>query len=187
MPDAIQAIKKRYEFVGIPTDRDIVAATSTVSSPNAPAKPLTFTQGKATVRQRVIAIESLQIFAAGVLVSTRTNTSDSDVIVDDLVSWATSYFDVAFEDLRSGRGYASQIDFRFARPMIELFPQFSGIGALIANNVDEFFDFRPQYELTAFSFWFDKNKYSTFAPPLYALIVAMGFHSNSRYIGPTLL
>jgi len=169
LPDAVKAVADQYQFKGIPADKDIVAATSSATNPNLPATPLTFTQGKSTVRQRVIAIESLQIYAAGVLVVTRTNTKDSDTIADEILAWASTHFDIAFEDLRAGRGHSSQLDFRLERSLVELLPHLSRIGERIATPLEEFFEFRPPYELTALSFWFDKHKFPTFAPAAFRI------------------
>lgn len=166
LPDAIQAMADRYHFVGSPSDADIVAATSSATNPNSPAKALTFTQGKATVRQKVIAIENLQIYAAGILVTTRTSTKDTDAIVDEVIEWAASHFDIVYEDIRSGRAHMSQIDFRFERPLSELLPHFSGIGPRISEELEGFFEFKPPYELTGIQFYFDKSKYPAFAPPV---------------------
>lgn len=169
LPDAIKAVQEQYHFVGIPTDADIVAATSTAASPIVPVKPLTFTQGKITVRQRVIAIEMLQVFAAGLLVATRTSTNDTDAITNEILGWISSHFDIAFEDLRSGCGHMSQIDFRFERPLNELLPHFSQVGRRLSVDLDEFFEFRAPYELTAVQFYFDKHKFPTFAPPVFKI------------------
>jgi hypothetical protein len=166
LPDAIKAVADRYHFIGKPADTDIVAATSVATNPNIPAKPLIFLQGQTTVRHRVIAIERLEIYAAGFLVATRTNTSDTDLIADDVIVWASSHFDITYEDLRAGRGHMSQIDFRFERPLPELFPQFARIRNRMSSELAEFFEFSAPYELTALQFWFDKNKFPTFAPPL---------------------
>jgi hypothetical protein len=151
--------------VGVPNDTELVAATSTAANPNVPASALTFGQGKATVLQRVVAIETFQILAAGVLVATRTNTKDSDFIADDILDWAATHFDLAFDDLRPDRARMSQIDFRFDRSIPELFPQFRRVGERISEGVAAFFEFQPPFELTGLQFYFDKHKFPTFAPP----------------------
>src|SRR5437016_6029164 len=80
-PNLLMAIAKQYAFVGLPKPETIIATDQNV--------PVTFQMGKFNTGDREIQIDLLHLYPAGLAVTTRTNTNDSDRILDDLLAWAS--------------------------------------------------------------------------------------------------
>src|SRR5438445_13775152 len=87
LPDASKGITERYNFLVQPQPADI-AAWITPDPATQQGKPITFTQGRIELHDREILIDALSIFQAGVVVTTRMNTRDSDLVIEDLLEWA---------------------------------------------------------------------------------------------------
>jgi hypothetical protein len=168
LPDAVEAVEEHFEFKGLPKDDEIVEAGKPVE-PNAQAKPLTFTQGKVTVEGRTIAIDSFQIYPAGLLVSTRTDTDDSDKVVLHAMDWASKTFAIKYDELKPSFGHFSTLDFRFDRCLPELFPFLQRMTELFGNKLEPFWESRPKYELTGLTFFYDKGAHPAFAPGVFRI------------------
>ena len=162
LPELLSALRAHYNFVGAPQPVDIVAA-SPVDPANTPAHPLVFTQGVITLEDRQIAIQHLQIFQAGFIVTTLTNTNDSDLVVHDLIQWASS-LDIQVEEIKPSLGHASQIDFKFDKPLSQFFMRLFEIGPAITQLLESFWEQRPEYEITGVTFHYDMTKYPAFSP-----------------------
>jgi hypothetical protein len=163
LPDAIKAVAERYNFFVAPQAAEIAAATTLVD-PTQQAKPLTFYQGIVVLEGRSIVIDTLSIFQAGLIVTTRTNTKDADVVIADLLNWAAPKFDVTFEELRPSFAYSSQIDFRFESPIPQLLPRLSNLGSVITKRLSPLWEMKPAFELTTLTYSFDRISYPNFAP-----------------------
>lgn len=101
---------------------------------------------------------------------TRTNTTDSDLILDDALAWAAETFRLEFESIRPGIVHNSQLEVRLeAKSLADLFPVLREVGEAIASNLDDFWEARPPYELITLNFWFDKGKVPPTAPPVFRL------------------
>jgi hypothetical protein len=167
LPELISALRTRYHFVGGPQPVDIVAA-SPVEPANTPARPLVFTQGVITLEDRQIAIQHLQVFQAGLIVTTLTNTNDSDLVVRDIIQWASS-LNIQLEELKPSVGHSSQLDFKLDKPLSQLFVRLLEIGPTITQMLEPFWEQRPGYELTGVTFHYDTTKYPTFSPPMFRI------------------
>jgi hypothetical protein len=168
LPDVVKAVVERYQFIGYPQGQEL-AALAAAPDPNAPAKPVTFTQGKITLGGKLILIDNMQIYPLGVSVTTRSNTLHSDRVIEDAMQWASSQFNVEFEELRPSFGHLSQLDFRFEHPLPNFFPALLEIGRLISSKLEPFWDPRPEFELTGLMFFYDKSKSSVFSPPIFRI------------------
>src|ERR1700735_5396977 len=80
LPEAVSALVKEYGFVGYPREAEL-ASLLVATDPNTAAKPAVFTQGKVTIDGRAIIIDRLEIYNNGILANTRTDTTDSDLVV----------------------------------------------------------------------------------------------------------
>jgi len=162
LPDALSALTARYGFVGLPTPNELLPAE--------PATGITFKHGKLESDDgRSILIDFLQVFPNGLTVITRSNTSDSDIALDDIMAWAKSEFKIEFEPLKPGLGHSSQLEVRLDKSLSELLPFLSEVGAAITKGLDDFWEFRPSYECITVNFWSDKTKYPAFAPPIFRI------------------
>ena len=157
LPDAMKALVERYGFVGVPTTREEFFPTD-------PSTGITFRHGKLVLPDRTIIIDFLQIYQNGLLVTTRTNTSDSDLVIEDVFKWATDTFNTKYEPVRPGFVHSSQLEVRFELSLPELVPVVSSVGNAVTNRLDDFFEIRPRYELISLNFWFDKTKFPNIAP-----------------------
>ncbi len=96
-------------------------------------------------------IDVLQIYAAGITVVTRTDTTDAMIALEHLLGWATEQFNIAFERVRNP-GFWSQLNVHFVKPLPELFPALKPVADMITAKHGEWLPFRPQLELTTLHF-----------------------------------
>ena len=125
IPDAVKAVVDKYNFVKYPQGEDLVMD---VGSP----KPLTFLQGKIAIHDQVFVIEKMEIYQAGLLVTTRSNTTDSLLVLDNALGWASERFGLGYEDIFPAPMYFSQLEIglRSAPPSILS----SSVSARCRNN-----------------------------------------------------
>jgi hypothetical protein len=161
LPEASALLVERYKFIGIPTNEELLGTD--------PNKGITFKQGKWESNQKTIAIDFLQVLPMGISVVTHTNTSDSDAILEDTMSWAQSQFNLEFESIKPGIGHASQLEVRLEKQLPDLFPFLKTISSSITESLDDFWDMRPRFELININFWVDKTKFPFFAPSIFRL------------------
>jgi hypothetical protein len=162
-PTAVAALVEQYGFLSVPTHEELTATAVD------PTKGITFRRGKLEVGSKLIAIDYMQVFAAGLSVATHSNTSESDLVLDHLMQWAQSQFKFKFEEIKPGIGHASQLEIRLEHSLPAWFPILSEIGSAITKGLDEFWGVKPSYELITINFWHDKTKYPQFAPPIFRL------------------
>lgn len=147
LPETIQALKERYDFVGVPTTiQEIVPAD--------PNQGNVFRIGRFEHNGRTIPVDILHIFHLGAAASTPTSTEDSDLFLDDLLGWASSKFNVTFTE-HGKRAYTSQLEFQLDRPLPDYVPQLRSIGMMIPQFLPEFWSVKPFYEVSSITFSFD--------------------------------
>ena len=161
VPKAAAALIQQYGFIGAPTAEELATPDN--------AKGITFRRGKLETEEKIIGIDFLQIYAAGVSVTTHSHTSDSDVVLDHIVNWAQAEFKLEFEPIKPGIGHSSQLEFRLEKPLPALFPLLAEIGAAITKGLDDWWGFKPSYELINLNFWFDRTRFPTFSPPIFRI------------------
>jgi len=162
LPNLVMEIGKRYQFIGLPRPEQLL--------PSQTNTPMTFEMGKVQLKDREIAVNALQIYPAGLAVITRTNTSDCDLVLDEVMEWATDTLKLTFEPIRPGNAHNSQLELRFNQPLATMLSAFNEIGAAITEGIDaDFWRFKPAYELTTLTFFFDKTKAPSIAPTTFRL------------------
>ena len=161
LPQAVSALVKEYGFIGLPTTQEL--ATSD------PTKGIAFRRGKLDIGEKLIPIDYMQIFPAGLSVATHSHTSESDVVLDHIMNWAQSTFRLAFEPIKPGIGHSSALELRLDKPLPELLPLVRDVGNAITKGLDKWWGFDPNYELITLNMWFDRTKYPQFAPTLFRL------------------
>jgi len=163
-PDAIKALADQYKFVVIPTDlTHLFPADSTK-----PAPPAIFRHGKLEAQGRTIIIDELQVFQNGIILSTPSSTSDSDLASENVLAWAQSHFDIQFEPYRAD-GHFSQLEVKFDQALADLFAPLKEIGDWITEALDTFWEARPAYELVGLQFGFDGLKAPKIAPNIFRI------------------
>lgn len=161
LPDAVSAVVERYKFVEFPTQPHEFL-------PADPNQPISFRHGKIEVEGRTVVIAQLQVYQMGLVVHTDTTTTDSDRIADDILDWASSHFEIIFESIRP-IGHLSQLEVQFEKRIAEFFPALKAIGSGMSKGLDDFWEFRPSYELTSLIFSFDPTKYPSPAPSFFKI------------------
>ncbi|MDO8434580.1 MAG: hypothetical protein Q7S58_19460 [Candidatus Binatus sp.] len=161
LPDASAALAAQYGFQGLPTSAELSGIE--------PNKGMTFRLGKLALSGEIFTIDYFQVFRSGLSVATHTNTKDSDLILDHILGWARKQFKLELEPIRPGTAHSSQLEIRLEKSLRDLFPFLSSVGAAMSDNLDEWWEIRPPYELINVNFWIDKTKYSNFAPQIFRL------------------
>jgi hypothetical protein len=154
LPDAVKKTTEKFQFVDYPKEASQLFPTDTT-------QPLAFRHGKVSIGDRVIVIDWLQIYVAGIQVATQTNTTDSLTAVDHIVEWGTREFGLALEPVKSP-GFFSQLNIRFEKPLPELFPQLKPVAREISARHPDILTFRPEFELGALQFVYEAK--SNFNP-----------------------
>jgi hypothetical protein len=147
LPDAINKAIEEYKFLGYPKEISELFPVDT-------NQPIVFRHGKVVINGRVIVVDFLQIYPAGLQVITLTNTSDSLAAVDHIAAWGVSTFDLKLETVKAP-GFYSQLHVRFKSPLPEMFPKLKPIASEISDKYPDVLDFRPQYELSALHFLYE--------------------------------
>ena len=70
LPDAVKKTTERFQFVDYPKEASQLFPTDST-------QPLAFRHGKVSIGDRVIVIDWLQIYVAGIQVATQTNTTEA--------------------------------------------------------------------------------------------------------------
>jgi hypothetical protein len=78
-PGLIAAVAERYKFATVPTVSDVAQQGAR------------FAEGFLPVNVKIIAIRQLGIYNDGIIIAA-WNTDDSDIVLKDVVSWATEMF-----------------------------------------------------------------------------------------------
>jgi hypothetical protein len=162
IPDAVNAVVGKYGFVKYPDGADLVMDVAT-------PKPLIFLQGKIVIDDQVFVIEKMEIYQAGLLVTTRSNTTNSLLVLDNALNWAGEQFGLKYEDIFPAPMYFSQLEIGLDLPLPRSFPQVSALGAAISKRLSGFWEQPPKFEMTGFTFHYDKSKYPAHSPVAFKL------------------
>ena len=147
LPDAAKKVVEEYQFLDYPKE---------ISQffPTEPNSPIEFRHGKIVIDSKVIVVDLLQVYPAGLQVVTQTNTSNALAAVDHIAAWGIRTFDLKLETVRAP-GFYSQLHIRFEKPLPDMFPKLNAIASEISNKHPDVIDFRPQYELAALHFAYE--------------------------------
>jgi hypothetical protein len=147
LPEIVEKIKSRYSFVGAPT-------LISEYLPTDPNQGTLFRIGRFVYDGRDIAVSELHLFHLGAGASTNSSTDDSDLFLDDLMTWLSSELQVTFTE-HGERAYSSQLEFQLNRPLPDYFPELRSIGLTIPQVLPKFWLTKPPYEVTGVTFSFD--------------------------------
>jgi hypothetical protein len=147
LPDAIKKTVEQFQFVDYPKEASQLFPADT-------SQPINFRHGKVVIDDRVVVIDWLQIYVAGIQVATQTNTTNALAALDHIADWGVREFGLTLEPVKSP-GFFSQLNIRFEKPLPELFPQFKPIARELSAKHPDFLSFRPEFELGALQFVYE--------------------------------
>ncbi|HEV2492961.1 MAG TPA: hypothetical protein VG204_07795 [Terriglobia bacterium] len=151
--DFIKALVERYGFLVFPKTLE------DYRSPNGAV----FTAGK----MGDIVIENVTLYAQGVVVDTRSSTTDSDLVLTDIANWVETLSGVQHADDRiSRRFYLSQLSFRSESNLDCLNPKLNKLASWLTEIVSKHAKQRLEFETTAISFQFDQQKHKSLSLPM---------------------
>lgn len=147
LPGAIKKVVEQYQFVDYPKE------VAQLFPPDA-SQPIVFRHGKVDIHDYEIVIDWLQIYPAGLTVTTHTSTSHALAALEHITAWATREFDLKLEPVKD-TGFWSQLNIRFEKLLPELFPKLKPIASEISAKHPDFLSFRPEFELSALHFIYE--------------------------------
>ncbi len=151
LPDLVPKIRDRYGFVVVPEIMDLI----TSSDPSGGAKPAEFKHGKLELPGRMpVVIQQLAVFSDGIAVDTTTSTDDSDLIVNDLATWAMSEIPQATS--MGPRYYISQIEVKSKTSFAHYRAVFQPIGDKLRALLKGYGMETPHFEMSAANLHFDQ-------------------------------
>ncbi len=135
-------IGHRYGFTVVPTPLDIVASREKND-------PLKYLHGGFTFGDKSLTVDLL-LYHDGIVVDTRSSTSDSDAFVDDLLTWAVNEFGLnQHQGIYKTKRYLSHLWVSFDRSLQLINPKLSGF----AKSLNEVADGNATFELASLGFW----------------------------------
>src|SRR5437588_532356 len=100
IPDIVNRLQERYEFVRVPSTPQEV-----LLPPEGPT-PMLFEHGRMMLpKGGQIVINDLRVYRNGVAVSTQTSTDDSDLVLSDVLEFASAIVAPTSDE----RGYVNQM------------------------------------------------------------------------------
>lgn len=132
-PDAARAIAERFAFQKYPQALEQFDEQ----------KGVEFHYGK----WNGLVVEKLTIFNTLITLETRSNTSDSKKILEDMLLWATAKFKLNYKpgDIKKF-GYVSSVTFYSDAPLLEPVAPISTLAAKTSKLVSEFWGENIKYE-----------------------------------------
>lgn len=148
LPDAVKKTVEQYQFVDYPKEAFQLLPPDT-------NQPIVFRHGRVAINGRLIVIDQLQVYAAGLQVVTHTNTTDALNALDYIAAWAVHEFNLTLESAVKEPGFWSQLNVRFEKPLPELLPKLKPIADEIRARHPDFLTFRPEFEISALQFSYE--------------------------------
>jgi hypothetical protein len=159
LPDAVKKTVEAFQFVDYPKEAFQMFPSDTT-------QPIAFRHGKVSIGDRLIIVDWLQIYPAGIQVTTLTNTTDALTALDHIADWGVRQFGLTLEPAKSP-GFYSQMNFRFEKPLPELFPQLGPVAREISARHPDVLAFRPEFELGSLQFVYEAK--SNFTPVVFRI------------------
>jgi len=138
LPDLINQLKARYNFVQAPKNEDLL--------PSDPPKGAEFRHGRLPNDPKVI-IDKLTVFNDGVAADAAESTDYADQFLSDLQEWAKTAIPKA---MYSGpRFYLSQLEIKMEPPLETYVPSLKPIGEKITHRLATYGIQTTKYEVSA--------------------------------------
>lgn len=146
LPDLIRKISERYAFAIGPTNYEIIMKEG--------AK---YKEGRFVTEGRTIAIKDLGFFVDGVLV-VALNTDDSDLVLNDLIVWASQNFGFREPRTKLPRRFVSSVIVEFEAELGRALLAFDELQEGFASSVKEKYGVDPEINASRIALAADPTK-----------------------------
>jgi hypothetical protein len=127
LPDFIEAIRIRYRFLGWPPNiNELIAAGGYGAK---------FQAGVAQIGDKQIPINELSLWNDGFIASAR-NTSDSNIVLDEFITWTTDQFGFEEPITPPKRLHSSSVIVEFEKSIDNFIRDFAIISSIVADAVN---------------------------------------------------
>lgn len=145
LPSLIAAVAERYKFMSIPNMNEAIQQGAK------------FSEGFILASGQIVAIRQLGIYNDGVIV-VAWNTDESDMILEDVMAWATQAFMLRQPITRPRRIYTSSVVVEFDMPIERAFHAISQFIKIYEAELKLAYDWEFPIELTRVTFGADSTK-----------------------------
>ena len=151
-PALIEGMKKKYGFVASPNIQDTLDES----------KGIVFQDGA----WNNIAIDKVTIFDDGIVVDTRSSTSDSEAIFEEALLWAAESFGLTYKpEMILHRRYVSELVVRTNVSLNSLNSRLAAFGAKLSKSLSKFTTLTVEFELASLAFHYDGSAAKTSVAP----------------------
>ena len=177
LPDVIRKISERYGFAIVPTNYETVMKEG--------AK---YKDGRFVTEGRTIAIKDLGFFVDGVLAVT-WNTDDAEVVLDDLIVWATQNYGFREPRTTLPRRFVSSVVVGFDVELSSALTAFDELREGFASAIKKGHGIEPEINASRITFAADPTKLLRSEPPFEFNIERRGGRpfSENRYFSSATL
>jgi len=146
--DAIKGVSQRYAFAKVPEPKDVVEARQKNQG-------IVFSNGLFKTTAGKTAMITLTTYADGLVVDTRSSTSDADEFLDDLFRWLHTELELPDpKTIRMKCLYYSDLFISMSRSLNIINPKFAAFSQMLTSMTKS-----PQaplnFEVGALGFWID--------------------------------
>ncbi len=146
LPDVIRRISERYAFAIGPTNYEIIVKEGA-----------RYKDGRLVTEGRTIAIKDLGFFVDGVL-AVAFNTDDSDLVLNDLILWATESFGLREPRTKLPRKYVSSVVVEFDAELGRALLAFDELQERFASAVKNKYGIDPEINASRITLAADPTK-----------------------------
>jgi hypothetical protein len=177
LPDVIRQISEKYAFAVVPTNYETVMKEG--------AK---YKDGRLVTEGRMIVIKDLGFFVDGVLAIT-WNTEDAEVVLNDLIVWATQNYGFREPRTKLPRRFVSSVVVEFDVELSGALTAFDGLQEGFAAAIKKSHGVEPEINASRITFAADPTKLLRSDPPFEFNIERRGGRpfSENRYFSSATL
>jgi hypothetical protein len=129
-----------------------------------------------------VAIEKLTIYSDGIIVDTRSSTTDSEKIFEESLEWASEAFGLTYQpEMVTKRIYISEVVVRAEKPLNALNPGLEAFSREISKSFKTFTGIDVNHELSNVGFHYDASEMKTPIAPFKFERLEDAPHSLNKY------
>ena len=167
-PALIEGMKEKYGFVATPNIQDTLDES----------KGIVFQDGA----WNNIAIDKVTIFSDGIVVDTRSSTSDSEAIFEEAMQWAAESFGLTYKpEMVSHRRYVSELIVRTNASLNSLHSKLVTFSAQLSKSLSKFVALDVTLELSSVAFHYDGSAAKTTVAPFRLERLENSAYTENKY------